>query len=286
MLDEMNDHEDSDRPFTKVATKSARVDRRPWSVFLKICICAAASLTLLGGSLGSALQHQVAFNRNAGTLDAIFESPVLLTQRPKAAQTPARDSDKIDRPTSEPYKGSLSIFEDAKREEKLQINRVMDILEIREGSRVADIGAGSGWFTVRAARRVGTRGEVYAVEINEEYLKHIAERAAKEQLSNVRTILGKEDDPLLPRDGVDTVLLLKTYHEIAEPIRLMRNLRRSLRAGALVGVIDRNGAGDDHGLDDRKVIKEAESAGFALVAQYDFVKPDGMDYFLVFRARA
>jgi predicted methyltransferase len=281
MRDEMTGNENSDR----VETKRARVDRRPWSVFLKIFICAAASLTLLGGSLGSALQHQVAFNRNPDTLLDFSESPELPTQQRKAAQAPARDADKLDRPTSEPYKGSLSIFEDEKREENLQINRVMDILGIREGSRVADIGAGSGWFTVRAARRVGARGAVYAVEINEEYLKHIAERATKEQLPNVRTILGKEDDPLLPRASVDAVLILKTYHEIAEPIRLMRALRPSLNAGALVGIIDRNGTGNDHGLDDRKVITEMERAGFALVAQYDFVKPDKMDYFLVFRAR-
>jgi SAM-dependent methyltransferase len=275
----MNDHEFSERAVKEQAT----VDRRPWSVSLKIFICAAASLTLLGGSLGSPLRQQ--FKWNGDALRGFAGAAGLTAQQAKSAQAPARDADKLDRPTSEPYKGSLSIFEDAKREEKLQINRVMDILGIREGSRVADIGAGSGWFTVRAARRVGAGGAVYAVEINEEYLKHIAERASKEQLPNVRTIHGKEDDPLLPQASVDAVLILKTYHEIAEPIRLMRNLRRSLTAGALVGVIDRNGKGDDHGLDDRKVITEAERAGFSLVAQYDFVKPDGMDYFLVFRAR-
>ncbi|HLL70186.1 MAG TPA: class I SAM-dependent methyltransferase [Pyrinomonadaceae bacterium] len=280
----MNENENSDRA---EATAHAKVDRKPWSVFLKIFICAAASLTMLGGSLGSPLQQQ--FER--AYLDDDFSSFIetatpSATQQTKAAQkAPARDADKLDRPTSNPYTGSLSIFEDAKREEKLQINRVMDILKIKEGSRVADIGAGSGWFTVRAARRVGARGAVYAVEINEEYLKHIAERASKEQLSNIRTVLGREDDPALPEKSVDAVLILKTYHEIAEPIRLMRNLRRSLSAGALVGIIDRNGTGDDHGLDDRKVISEMERAGFALVEQHDFVKPDAMDYFLVFRAR-
>jgi len=283
MLDDMNENENSDRA---EATAHAKVDRKPWSVFLKIFICAAASLTMLGGSLGSPLQQQ--FER--AYLDDDFSSFIetatpSATQQTKAAQAPARDADKLDRPTSNPYTGSLSIFEDAKREEKLQINRVMDILKIKEGSRVADIGAGSGWFTVRAARRVGVRGAVYAVEINEEYLKHIAERASKEQLSNIRTVLGREDDPALPEKSVDAVLILKTYHEIAEPIRLMRNLRRSLSAGALVGIIDRNGTGDDHGLDDRKVISEMERAGFALLEQHDFVKPDAMDYFLVFRAR-
>lgn len=241
------------------------------AIFVKFLLCVAASLTLLGASL--AFQQP---KRATGQAKPAISTP------PKGAQV---ESDKLDRPTSEPYKGSLSIFEDERREEKLQINRVMDILGIREGSRVADIGAGSGWFTVRAARRVGARGAVYAVEINEDYLKHIAERASKENLPNIRTVLGKEDDPLLPGASVDAVLILKTYHEIAEPIRLMRAVRRSLTAGALVGIIDRNGAGDDHGLEDRKVIKELERAGFALVEQYDFVKPDGMDYFLVFRAR-
>jgi predicted methyltransferase len=278
MPDEIDVNENS----TCAETAEAAVDRKPWSLTIKLFICAAASFTLLGGSLGTPLPQQ--FER--GTLDVALDNfSATPGQQPKAAQTPARDADKLDRPTSDPYKGSLSIFEDAKREEKLQINRVMDILQIKEGSRVADIGAGSGWFTVRAARRVGAKGSVYAVEINREYLKHIEERAAREGLANVRAVLGREDDPLLPAAGVDAVLILKTYHEIAEPIRLMRNLRRSLSAGALVGVIDRNGAGDDHGLDDKKVIAEAARAGFALVEQHDFVKPDGMDYFLVFRAR-
>ncbi|HEX8422184.1 MAG TPA: class I SAM-dependent methyltransferase [Pyrinomonadaceae bacterium] len=280
----MNAHENSERA-ERVGARRAQVDRRPWSVFLKIFICTAASLTLLGGSLGSPLRQPLERKHLDADVGSFTGMAAPAAQQSKAAQAPARDADKLDRPTSEPYKGTLSIFEDAKREEKLQINRVMDILGISEGSRVADIGAGSGWFTVRAARRVGARGAVYAVEINEEYLKHIAERAAQEQLSNVRTILGKEDDPLLPKAGVDAVLLLKTYHEIAEPILLLRALRRSLSAGALVGIIDRNGAGDDHGLDERKVIKEAERAGFSLVSRHDFVKPDGMDYFLVFRAR-
>lgn len=192
-------------------------------------------------------------------------------------------SDAINRPTSKPYTGDLSIFEDPKRDEKLQPNRIMDILGIREGSSVADIGAGSGWFTVRAARRVGSAGMVYAVDINREYLDYIEKRSKRESLANIRVILGKEDDPLLPEKSVDAVLLLKTYHEVAQPIRLLKKTRASMRAGALLGIIDRNGKGDDHGLDKEVVIKEAERAGFLLVDQYDFVKPDNVDYFLVFR---
>src|SRR5467141_4220030 len=95
------------------------------------------------------------------------------------------------RKTSEPYTGDLSIFDSPGRDRRLQINRVMDILGITSGKTVADIGAGSGWFTVRAARRVGERGIVYAVDINPESILYVENRARKEKLRNVKTILGK-----------------------------------------------------------------------------------------------
>ncbi|MGH9501991.1 MAG: class I SAM-dependent methyltransferase [Terriglobales bacterium] len=187
------------------------------------------------------------------------------------------------RKTSTPYTGDLSIFDSPGRDERLQINRVMDILGIVPGKKVADIGAGSGWFTVRAAKRVGDLGTVYAVDINPDAIRYVESRIRKENLHNVKPILGKPDDPLLPA-SVDAVLLLKTYHEVAQPITLLRNLRPSLRAGAKVGVIDRNGNGENHGVSSDVVIREANEAGYRLVQKYDFVK-DGMDYFLVFAAR-
>jgi SAM-dependent methyltransferase len=214
------------------------------------------------------------------------ETPMLSSRLQAAVRLqPAspEQADRITRPTSEPYTGDLSIFEDPNRAEKLQVERVMDVLQIKEGSSVADIGAGSGWFTVRAARRVGAAGTVYAVEINPDYLKHIAERAKRENLSNIRTVLGKEDDAMLPAGSVDSVLILKTYHEIAQPIRLLGRLRNAMRSGALLGIIDRNGRGDDHGIDPKVITAEAARAGFSLINQYDFVKGDGMDYFLVFK---
>jgi SAM-dependent methyltransferase len=204
---------------------------------------------------------------------------------PQPSPTEGKDDASVGRATSEPYTGDLSIFEDPERDRKLQVERVMDVLGVREGTAVADIGAGSGWFTVRAARRTGATGTIYAVEINPEYLKHIEQRAGREGLSNVRTVLGETDDPRLPERSVDAVLILKTYHEIAEPVRLLRNLRRSLRPGARVGVIDREGKGDDHGVARDVVVREAERAGYALADEHDFVKDDGMDYLLVFRVR-
>src|ERR1700737_263693 len=131
------------------------------------------------------------------------------------------------RKTSQPYTGDLSIFDSPGRDERLQIDRVMDILGITAGKNVADIGAGSGWFTVRAAKRVGDTGTVYAVDINSDAIRYIESRMQKENLHNIRTILGKPDNPLLPA-MVDAVLLLKTYHEVAEPVALWRKLRPSL----------------------------------------------------------
>lgn len=206
-----------------------------------------------------------------------------LQTQPKPAPTATPDEN-INRPVSEPYKGDLSIFEDENRAKNLQIDRVMDILKITEGKSVADIGAGSGWFTVRAAKRVGAKGKIFAVEINQEAINYINDRAKKENFTNIQTILGAEDNPNLPKNSTDAVLILKTYHEIAEPVKVLKNLRQSLKKNALMGVIDKNGKGDDHGINKEIVIDEAKRARFVLVEEHDFVKDDGMDYFLVFRA--
>src|SRR5580658_10269630 len=140
-----------------------------------------------------------------------------------AAQAPSEQ-----RKTSEPYTGDLSIFDSPGRDERLQVNRVMDILGITAGKNVADIGAGSGWFTVRAAKRVTETGIVYAVDINPEAIRYIENRVEKEQLHNVKPILSKTDDSLLPANAIDAVLMLKTYHEVEKPVVLLRNLRASL----------------------------------------------------------
>ncbi len=185
------------------------------------------------------------------------------------------------RKTSTPYTGDLSIFDSPGRDERLQINRVMKMLGIEPGKNVADIGAGSGWFTVRAARRVMGSGTVYAVDINPEAIQYIEQRAKKEGLQNIKTILSKPDDPQLPANSIDAVLLLKTYHEVAHPVTLLRNLRSSLKPGARIGIIDRNGNGENHGVSKDVVVREAAQAGYELRDSQDFVKADGMDYFLI-----
>lgn len=239
-------------------------------------------MTQLWGCL-MALRHRGFIAAFAMVCSFSALTAVHLASAKGVAQSPA-SSTGAQRKTSAPYTGDLAIFDSPGREERLQVNRVMDILGVAPGKSVADIGAGSGWFTVRAAKRVGASGVVYAVDINREAIAYVGKRAKKEKLENVKTILGKTDDPLLPTDSVDAVLLLKTYHEVAEPVALLKNLRLALRPGAKVGIIDRNGNGEDHGVGKDVVLAEAKQAGYRLLEQYDFVKGDGMDYFLVLSA--
>ena len=199
-----------------------------------------------------------------------------------AAQTPAPTAAQAERPTSKPYTGDLSIFEYPDRDKKLHIDRVMDLLGVAPGKVVADVGAGSGWFTVRAAARVQPGGSVYAEDINPEAVDYITARASKEKLDNVKPTLGSVDDPKLPENSIDVVLILKTYHEFAHPIPLMEKIKLSLRPGAKIGIIDRNGDGANHGIMSETVESEMARAGFKRVGKYDFTKDDGQDYFLIF----
>jgi ubiquinone/menaquinone biosynthesis C-methylase UbiE len=194
------------------------------------------------------------------------------------AQTPQH-------PTSTPYAGDLSIFETPGRAQRLHIDRVMDLLHIAPGKTVADIGAGGGWFTVVAARRVGASGTVLAEDINPQYIEAINQRATHEHLGNIKPILGAPDDPRLPSSSVDAVLMLKVYHEIVHPQAVLAALHTAMKPDARFGIIDRNGSGADHGLDEKILRTEVESAGFRQVARYDFIKEDGQDYFLIFEKR-
>ena len=216
--------------------------------------------------------------KRTAVLALLFSLLALPTSTP--AQSPATQQ----RPTSTPYKGDLSIFEYPDRDKKLHIDRVMDLLAIAPGKSVADIGAGSGWFTVRAAARVTPSGQVYAEDINSDAIDYIKNRAAKENLANIHTVLGDVEDTKLPPSSVDAVLILKTYHEFADPIPLMKRLRASLKPGAKLGIIDRNGNGTDHGIMSDLVEREMNEAGYHRTGKYDFTKDDGQDYFLIFSA--
>ena len=201
------------------------------------------------------------------------------------AQTSTPAKTQPPRATSRPYTGDLSIFDYPDRDKKLQIDRVMDLLGITAGKNVGDLGAGSGWFTVIASKRVGATGAVIAEDINPIAIEYIGKRVKTAGIENVRTVLGTPDDPSFPPESLDAVLMLKVYHEIAHPVAAMQKLKASLHPGAKVGIIDKNGTGANHGVNQSVVVKEMGEAGYRLVGTYDFTKADGEDYFLIFTAK-
>ena len=162
----------------------------------------------------------------------------------------------------------------------------MDHLRIAEGSVVADLGAGGGWFTIRLARRVGPNGRVYAQDIQPEMIGSIDRRVKREDLNNVRTVLGTPVDPQLPVP-VDVVLIVDAYHEMDDPVTLLRNVRKSLRPGGRVGIVEFNKTGHGPGpameerVDPEKVIRDAQAAGLKLESRGNFLR---YQYLLMFVA--
>jgi ubiquinone/menaquinone biosynthesis C-methylase UbiE len=162
----------------------------------------------------------------------------------------------------------------------------MDALRIADGSVVADLGAGGGWFTVRLARRVGPNGRVYAEDIQHQMIESIKRRVEREGLTGrVITTLGTDSDPGLPADALDAVLIVDAYHEMKQPVALLRNLTRSLKPDGRIGIVDftSEGGGPGPPMDERvepqQVTKDAEQAGLRRTAFERFLR---YQYLLVF----
>jgi ubiquinone/menaquinone biosynthesis C-methylase UbiE len=161
---------------------------------------------------------------------------------------------------------------------------IMDVLGIADGSRVAEIGAGGGWFTVRLARRVGPNGIVYAQDVQPQMLEAIRRRVDREGLRNVRTIRGDSTDPRLPPASVEAVLIVDAYYEFSNPVSLLRGIARALRPGGRIAVVDFNKAGGGPGpatddrVDETLVIEQANAAGLTLLRRETFLP---FQYFLV-----
>lgn len=175
-----------------------------------------------------------------------------------------------------------------------QPDRVMDALGVKDGSVVGDIGAGGGYFTFHLARRVGPTGKVYAVDILEEEVKKIRERAQSEKLEQVEAILGAKDDPKLPAERLDAVLIVNAYHEMREHDAMLRAVFRALKPGGVLAIIDapapageaREKYYERHRIPESFVREDAARDGFRFVRREPgFHSPDrDRDYFfLIFR---
>jgi predicted methyltransferase len=171
----------------------------------------------------------------------------------------------------------LGLLEGPDRDAWQRPERVMDALQIAEGSVVADLGAGGGWFTIRLARRVGPNGRVYAEDIQHQMIESIKRRVEREQLRNVVTILGSASDPKLPTP-VDAVLIVEAYSEMENPVLLLRNVAGKLKANGLLGIIEfkKDGGGPgpatNERVDPEQVIRDAEAAGLRLVKRETFLR--------------
>ena len=120
------------------------------------------------------------------------------------------------------------------RESEEHPDQAMDALGIRKGSTVADIGAGVGYFTWRMAERVGPGGVVYGEDIQQRMLDQLAVNISARHLANVRAVLGTPDDPKLPKDSLDLVLLADVYHEFSEPEKMLDHIREALKPGGRI----------------------------------------------------
>jgi predicted methyltransferase len=168
----------------------------------------------------------------------------------------------------------LGLVEGPDRDQWQKPDQIMDSLLIGEGSVVADLGAGGGWFAAKLAARVGPNGLVYAEDIQPTMIEIIQRRIQRENLKNVRPVLGTATDPRLPA-GINAALMLDVYREMqippAEPVILLRRVAESLTPDGRIGVVDFNPGGGGPGpapedrVDPEAVIKAASAAGLRLV---------------------
>ncbi len=124
------------------------------------------------------------------------------------------------------------------REEEEAPSKAIALLQLRPGDVVADVGAGSGYMTVRLARTVGPAGRVLAVDIQPEMIERLTERMRAEMVTNVTAILGAADDPKLPPGSVDLELMVDVYHELAAPQRMLQHLRSALKPGGRLVLLE------------------------------------------------
>ena len=175
-------------------------------------------------------------------------------------------------------------YEGLGRDDWQQPERVISALGIQQGETIADLGAGSGYFTFRLADATGSSGTVYAADVDRGIVEYLNQRAREGGYKNVRGILSESDDPLLPPHGIDLIFSCNTYHHLKRRVDYFTNMRKYLRDGGRVAIIDFSGKTWFQRLLGHitpvEVIKfEMEAAGYRLKDEHDFLSKQG---FLVF----
>ena len=212
---------------------------------------------------------------------------------PAAAQSPSTAAGPAPRNRLFPAQ-ELGLLEPPDRDQWQPPDTIMDHLKISDGATVAELGAGGGWFVVQLAHRVAQHGVVYAEDVQQEMIQLIKRRVQRENLTNVRPVLGTATDPMLP-SGLDAVLIVDAYREMAcpvglacqAPVPLLKNVARSLKPRGLLGIVDFNpgeggpGPAPDQRVDPESVIRAAAEAGLRLEKR-EVLPPFQFQYLLVF----
>ncbi len=168
-------------------------------------------------------------------------------------------------------------YEGFSRDHWQQPERVIEVLGIEPGDRVADLGSGSGYFTLRLSKAVGPEGRVYAVDVDEDMNAYLRERVALAGAANVEVVLGRFEDPLLPDGSIDLVLTVDTYHHIDDRPAYFRKLQRDLAPGGRVAVIDFDGRKGwfvrllGHSTPRDVLVREMREAGYEISEEHDFI---------------
>jgi predicted methyltransferase len=195
---------------------------------------------------------------------------------------PASAFPKPDRPVAEIITSVWAPEEG--RDKADEVGQVARLMRIAPGETVADIGAGSGYYTVRLAERVGPDGRILAEDVISRYLKELGARVRKSGLTNVRVVRGEAHDPRLPPGSVDAAVLVHMYHEISQPYGLLHNLAASMKPGGRVGIVDEDDIPSRHGTPPALLRCELSAAGYR---ETGFHKLEGGSHYLaIFEAPA
>ncbi len=185
-------------------------------------------------------------------------------------------------------KAYIAMLEDPERDAYQKPHDVIMALNLKEGETVADIGAGSGYFTFRFSHHVGDKGRVYAVDISPDMILHMNRRIRDLQAKNVVTVLAPPDDPLLMDASVDRFFICDTWHHIANQAQYLAEMKKMLKPGGQVVMIDFQkkdlplGPPPEMKIARGDLVRQMESNGFKLAKEYTFLP---YQYFLVFSVK-
>jgi ubiquinone/menaquinone biosynthesis C-methylase UbiE len=205
-----------------------------------------------------------------------------MTVSPTASQAP-RDQHQMHRMHDDPA-AYIAALEDPKRDGYQKPHEVMQALGVKDGEVIADIGAGSGYFTIRLAQHVGSTGRVYAVDISPDMVRHLHQRVHDLRLLNVSPILARPDNPLLPQ-AVDRFLIVDVWHHVENQPGYLAKMKERLKPGGQVIMIDFQKRDLPVGpplamkIAREDLIRQMEAHGFRLAKEHTFLP---YQYFLVF----